>query len=119
MLFVKTVRDFRLKICYLKKKLKYLKKKKKLKEELKSSNVYAGSLISGYFLYDNFITDEKLFKARTGLEVEKFKILYEYLDPGENCENINTMNLQNKEEDRSDVCLHQVFCHTRQNQYLN
>ena len=51
-----------------------------------------------------FITDEKLFTAATGLEVEKFKILYEYFDPGENCENIKYHETaKDKEEDRSDV----------------
>ena len=40
----------------------------------------------------------------TGLEVEKFKILYEYLDPGENCENIKYHEpAKDKEEDRSDI----------------
>ena len=38
-LFMKIVRDLYLKICYLKKKLKYFKKNKE--EELKCSNVYA------------------------------------------------------------------------------
>ena len=39
-----------------------------------------------------------------GLEVEKFKILYEYLDPGENSEHIKYHEpVKDKEEDRSDV----------------
>ena len=54
--------------------------------------------------YDYFITDEKLFRSTTGLEVEKFKILYEYLDPRKNCENIKYHEpAKDKEEDRSDV----------------
>ena len=40
------------------------------------------------FSYHNFIEDEEMFRHVTGLESEKFNILYEYLDPGENCENI-------------------------------
>ena len=89
----------------LKEKVKVLEEEKnRLEEELKCSNVYAGSLKSRLFTYDNFITDEKLFRATTGLEVEKFKILYEYLDPGENCENIKYHEpAKDKEEDRSDV----------------
>ena len=73
----------------LKEKAKVLEEEKnKLEEELKCSNVYAGSLKNRLFSYNNSITDEKLFSATTVLEGEKFKILYEYLDPGENCENI-------------------------------
>ena len=90
----------------LKEKFKVLEEEKnKLEEELKCSNVYTGSLKIRLFSYDdNFITDGKLFRAKTGLEVEKFKILYEYLDPGENCENIKYHEpAKDKEEDRSDV----------------
>ena len=55
----------------------------------------------------------------TGLEVEKFKILYEYLDPGENCENIKYHEpAKDKEEDQM-FCLHQVFRHLHQNQGLD
>ena len=46
----------------LKEKTKVLEEaKNKLEEELKFSNVYAGSLKSRVFSYDNFITDEKRF----------------------------------------------------------
>ena len=59
----------------LKEKIKVLEEEKhKLEVELKCSKVYAGSLKNRLFSYDNFITDEKLFRATTGLEVEKFKI---------------------------------------------
>ena len=59
----------------LKEKVKVLEKEKnKLEEELKCINVYTGSLKSRLFYCDNFITDEKLFRATNGLEVEKFKI---------------------------------------------
>ena len=64
----------------LKEKIKVLREEKNNREEeLKCSNVYAGSLKSR-LSYENFSTDEKLFRAITGLEVEKFKILAEYLD---------------------------------------
>ena len=66
----------------LKEKVKVLEEEEnKLEEELKRSNVYAGSLESRFFSYDNFITDEILFRVTTGLKVEKFKILYKYLNP--------------------------------------
>ena len=90
----------------LKEKVKLLEEEKnKLEEEFKCSNVYAGSLKNRLFSYDDsFITDEKLFRATTGLEVEKFKILYEYLDPGENCKNIKYHDLaKDKEKYRSVV----------------
>ena len=87
------MRDFPLKICCLKKKNKVLEEaKNKLEEELNVvPNVYVVSLKGRLFSYDNFITDEKLLRETTGLEFEKFKILYGYLDPGENCEILNTM----------------------------
>ena len=36
--------------------------------------------------YENISTDEDKFKSFTGLEVCKSHILYDYLDPGDNCE---------------------------------
>ena len=46
----------------LKEKVKVLEEEKnKLEEKLKCSNVYAGSLKSRLFSYDNFVTDEKVF----------------------------------------------------------
>ena len=66
----------------LKEKVKVLEEEEnKLEEELKCSNVNAGSLKSRFFSYDNFITDEILFRVTTCLKVEKFKILYKYLNP--------------------------------------
>ena len=60
----------------LKEKVKVLEEEKnRLEEELRCSNVYVGSLKSRLFTYDNFITDGKLLRATTGLEVDKFKIL--------------------------------------------
>ena len=54
----------------LKEKVKVLEEEKnRLEGELKCSNVYAGSLKGSLFTFDNFITDEKLFRATTGLEV--------------------------------------------------
>ena len=65
----------------LKEKIKVLREEKNNREEeLKCSNVYAGSLKSRLLSHENFSTDKKLFRAITGLEVEKFKILAEYLD---------------------------------------
>ena len=40
------------------------------------------------FSYENISKDEDKFKSFTRLEVYKFHILYDYLDPGDNCENI-------------------------------
>ena len=92
----------------LKEKVKVLEEEEnKLEEELKCSNVYGGSLKSRLFSYDNFITDEILFRATTGLEVEKIKILYKCLDP---VKILNTINLQTirKKVDQM-FCLNQVF----------
>ena len=40
------------------------------------------------FSYENISKDEDKFKSFTGLEFCKFHILYDYLDPGDNCKNI-------------------------------
>ena len=91
---VKTFRNFHLEICYLKKK--FLKKKTKLEGNLKREDVYVDNLKT-LFSHDNLITDEKLFKATVGSRSWKFKVLYEYLDTGENCENIKYELYKDKE----------------------
>ena len=105
----------------LKENVKVLEEEKnKLEEESKCSNIYTGSLKSMLFSYDNFITYEKLFRATTGLEVEKFKVLYKNLDPGENCENIKYHEpAKYKKEDRSDLLFSPSFFHLYQNQDLH
>ena len=56
------------------------------------------------------MTDEKLFRAATDLENEKFKIV----------KLLNTMNLQKIGKKISQMfCLHQAFCHLHQNQDLD
>ena len=100
----------------LKKKIKVLEEEKnKLEHKLKCSKVYAGSLKNRLFSYDNFITNEKLFRATTGLEVEKFKISYEYLNPGENCENIKYHEPATRERKKIGQMFrpHRAFCHLR------
>ena len=89
----------------LKEKVKVLEEENnKLEEELKCCNAYAGSLKSRLFSHGNFVTDKKLFRTTTGLDFEEFEILYEYLDPGENCENIKYHEpAKDKEKDRSAV----------------
>ena len=44
------------------------------------------------FTYENLSKDEEKFRSATGIEVEKFNILYNYLEPGEFCENIKFYN---------------------------
>ena len=86
----------------LKEKIKVLEEEKnKLEEELKCSKVYAGSLKNKYFL----MIISLLMKSYFDLEVEKFKILNEYLDPGENCENFKYHEpaTRDKEEESSHV----------------
>ena len=45
------------------------------------------------FSYDNFITDEKLFRATTGLEIAKFKFYMNIWIPEKIVKILNTMNL--------------------------
>ena len=56
----------------------------------------------------------------TDLEVDKFKIFYEYLDPGENCEHIKYHEpVKDKEEDRSDALSSPSFSSPASNPYLD
>ena len=71
------------------------------------------------FSYDNFITDEKMFRETTGLEVEKLNNLYEYLDPRENCEDIKYHESAKIRKNIGQMFrLHQAFHHPHQNQSL-
>ena len=45
----------------------------------------------------------------TVVEIGEFKILYEYLDPRENCENIKCHEPTKDEEDRSDILSSPAF----------
>ena len=94
---------------------------------MKCKDVYDDTCKTDYL---HLITS--LFRVTTGLEVEKFKILFEYLDPGENFEIIkyhqltkevvkisNIINLQRIRRKKGQIfCLHQVFCNWHQNQVL-
>ena len=58
---------------------------KNINENLKMINSDRSMRI---FSYENISKDEDKFKSFTGVEVCKFHILYDYLDPGDNCGNI-------------------------------
>ena len=49
------------------------------------------------YSYNSIRKNEEMFRHTTGLEPEKFQALYEYLDPGDNCENIKMYNSSNKD----------------------
>ena len=72
--------------------------------ELKSENdnlkIINKDFSNRMFIYENLSKDEEKFKSATGIEVEKFNILYNYLEPGEFCENIKfyNKNLANVDE---------------------
>ena len=59
-----------------------------LQEENKNLKTINEELRKREFTYDNLKENEKFFKAFTGIKREKFEILFEYLDPGADCENI-------------------------------
>ena len=59
-----------------------------LLEENKNLKILNDNLKNRLFTYDNLQNDDKLFKSFTGIKKEKFDILYDYLDPGVECENI-------------------------------
>ena len=56
-----------------------------VKNNLQEQNLYLNSRL---FTYKNYAKDPDLFRSATTLDKERFDILFEYLDPGENCENI-------------------------------
>ena len=64
--------------------------------ELKSENdnlkIINKDFSNRMFTYENLSKDEEKFRSATGIEVEKFNILYNYLEPGEFCENIKFYN---------------------------
>ena len=97
----------------LRKKIKVLEEEKnKLEEELECSNVYPGRLKSRLFSYDNFITNEKLFRATTGLDVEKCKVLCIWILE----KIVKILNIMNLLKVRKKF---QIFCDPHQNQDLD
>jgi hypothetical protein len=58
---------------------------KLVNNNLQEENAYFNSRL---FSYENCAKDPNVFKSATGLNKETFDILFEYLDPGENCENV-------------------------------
>ena len=77
---VKTVMNCHLKIFCSKVKIMSLEEEHHtLVEGLKLKESVINGLKKRLFSYDNFVIDEKLFRTTTGLEVEKFNILFEYL----------------------------------------
>ena len=63
-------------------------KVKNLEEHILDLKKQNNSLSDRLFTSENYMKNDKLFESATGIGKEKFIILYEYLDPGENCENI-------------------------------
>ena len=64
------------------------KEKNKILEENRNLQIFNQSLNEKLFTFDNISKDEENFKSFTGIEVDKFRILFDYLDPGDHCENI-------------------------------
>ena len=70
----------------LRKEMENLKlKNDSLQEEIQTLQT---QLQNRTYCYNTIKKDEKLFKSQTGLELDTFEILLEFLDPGENCQNI-------------------------------
>ena len=63
---------------------------KNINENLKIIN--SDLSVMRIFSYESTSKDEDKFKSFTGLEFCKFSILYDYLHPGDNCENIKFYN---------------------------
>ena len=55
--------------------------------------------------YQNLSQNEKLFKPETGLDTESFEMLFDFLNPGENCENFKMYDSKQKDKrnDNADV----------------
>ena len=73
---------------------------KKLKNVNENLKIINSEISVRIFSYENISKDEDKFKSFAELEIFKFHILYNYLVPGDNCENINfyDKNLKKTEE---------------------
>jgi len=76
--------------------------------ELKNDNIYLRNKVenleskvkelqNNIYNYENISKDELLFKSETGLDTENFEILFNFLNPGENC--INVKMYESKQAD--------------------
>jgi len=76
--------------------------------ELKSDNIYLRNKVenleskvkelqNNIYNYENISKDELLFKSETGLDTENFEILFNFLNPDENC--INVKMYESKQAD--------------------
>ena len=73
-----------------------------LKQEIKNLQT---QLQNRTYCYDTIKKDEKLFKSQTGLDPDSYEILYNFLGPGENCNNIKMYDSALKTEDVNNVQL--------------
>lgn len=81
--------SYKFQITVLEKKLETSEQKaKELLEQNNNLEQKNNYLSNRLFTCNNYLKNGELFKSATGIEKEKFMILYEYLDPGENCENV-------------------------------
>ena len=79
--------SFQIKIVQQKRQISE-QKVKNLEEHILDLKKQNNSLSGRLFTSGNYMKNDKLFESATGIGKEKFIILSEYLDPGENCENI-------------------------------
>ena len=84
--------------------------------DLKAENVYLKNQVDKLenkiqdfknrtYNYENISKNEKYFKSETGLELDCFKMLYDFLNPGDQCENVKIYESKQKSEqnDEADV----------------
>ena len=55
--------------------------------------------------FENISKNEKLFKSETGFEIDCFEILFEFLNPGDHCENVKMYQSKQKNEQNNEACV--------------
>ena len=69
-------------------------------EEYKTLKITNDQLRNNIFSYENFEKDYKYFNSFSGKKKEKFDILFEYLNPGKECENMKYYYPEHNSEEK-------------------
>lgn len=87
-------------LTVLQQKIELLEKEKEnLRNENLDLKVINEDIKKRLFCYENIAENVDLFKSSTGVEVEKFSILYRFLNPGDFCENVKLYDPSKKVPD--------------------
>ena len=89
-----------------------------LKNEVKILKNEIQELKGRTYRFENISKIEKLFKSETGLELDCFEILFESLNPGEQCENVKMYDSKQKSEQNNEADVLQSPTTSKSYQYI-